>query len=273
MKRLLYAAGVQIVRYGYAVMLFEIPCHGYPVTIQFISDDFHIEILIAKITEIYPFGEGESIYTIAESFSACAALPDGKSMIVLEYAHAVKEHFLYSLRTIGWKVPNDIHNGKKRTFHYGNEICELASYSGAGVLDTRSKHVNIEDKISVVLGYGSDSLKIYAPEQAMGVIKTCRFMTSLYVNEICGSVEDTPARRRMPGDVLADTGYAVISGVSAEEGVKYKLTRLDSPENTRAVELTTPDNKVYRFIANFGSTPVSWCGNDIASGKCCLISL
>ena len=226
-----------------------------------------------QITEIYPFGEGESIYTIAESSAACAALPDGKSMIILEYARTVKEHFLYSLRTIGWKVPNDVHNGKKRTFIYGNEICELASYSGAGILDTRSKHVNIDNKISVILGYGSDSLKIYAPEQAMGVIKTCRFMTSLYVNEICGSVEDNPACRRMPGDILADTGYAVISGVSAEEGAMYKLKRPDSPGNTRAVELTTPDNKVYRFIANFGDTSVSWCGNDIAPGKCCLFSL
>jgi predicted aminopeptidase len=66
-------------------------------------------------------------------------------------------------------------------------------------------------------------------------------------------------------------GYAVISGVSAEEGVKYKLTRLDSPENTGAVELTTPDNKVYRFIANFGSTPVSWLDSVISPGECRLI--
>jgi predicted aminopeptidase len=105
----------------------------------------------------------------------------------------------------------------------------------------------------------------------MGVIKTSRTMTSLYVNEICGNVEDTPARRRMPGDILADTGYAVVSGVSAEEGQKYRLTRLDSPENTRAVELTTPDNKVYRFIANFGNTSVSWSDAVIAPGECRLI--
>ena len=224
-----------------------------------------------QITEIYPFGEGESIYTIAESSAACAALPDGKTMIVLEYARTVKEHFLYSLRSIGWKVPNDIHNGRKRTFYYGNKSCELASHSGAGIIDTHSKHVNIENTSSVILGYGSESLKIYAPAQAMGVIKTCRFMTSLYVNEICASVEEDPARRRMPGDVLADTGYAVVSGVAASEGEKYKLTRLDSPENTRAVELTTPDNKVYRFIANFGSTPVSWLDSVISPGECRLI--
>lgn len=224
-----------------------------------------------QITEIYPFGEGESIYTIAESSAACAALPDGKTMIVLEYARTVKEHFLYSLRSIGWKVPNDVHNGRKRTFYYGNKSCELASHSGAGIIDTHSKHVNIENTSSVILGYGSESLKIYAPAQAMGVIKTCRFMTSLYVNEICASVEDTPARRRMPGEILADTGYAVVSGVSAAEGEKYKLIRLDAPENARAVELTTPDGKVYRFIANFGSSPVSWLDSEISPGECRLI--
>ena len=224
-----------------------------------------------QITEIYPFGEGESIYTIAESSAACAALPDGKTMIVLEYARTVKEHFLYSLRSIGWKVPNDVHNGRKRTFYYGNKSCELASHSGAGIIDTHSKHVNIENTSSVILGYGSESLKIHAPAQAMGVIKTCRFMTSLYVNEICASVEDTPARRRMPGEILADTGYAVVSGVSAAEGEKYKLIRLDAPENARAVELTTPDGKVYRFIANFGSSSVSWLDSEISPGECRLI--
>ena len=225
------------------------------------------------ITELYPFGEGESAYVIAQTSSACAALPDGKSMIVLEYAKAVKEHFLFSLRTIGWQVPNDVYNGKTRTFFWGNESCTLESHSGRGVIDTHSTCVNIENRISLVLGYGAESLKIYAPVQSMGVIKSCRFMSSLYVNEICGDVEDNPAIRRMPGSILADTGYAVISDATKEEGEKYKLIRLDAPENMRAVELTTPGGKIFRFAANFGETSAEWENTVIAPGRCHLIEM
>ena len=49
----------------------------------------------AEITERYPVGEGEGLYVIANSSAACAALPDGKSMIILEKAHVVKEHMLF----------------------------------------------------------------------------------------------------------------------------------------------------------------------------------
>ena len=223
------------------------------------------------ITEAYPFGEGEAAYVIAKTSSACAALPDGKTMIVLEYAKAVKEHSLYSLRTIGWQVPNDVYNGKKRTFFLGDRSCELEAHSGRGVIDTESNHVNIANRISLVLGYGADSLKIYAPNRSMGIIKSCRFMSSLYVNEICGNVEDDPAIRRMPGDILADTGYAVISDITASEGEKYKLTRLDAPELLRAVELTTPDGKTFRFAANFGDVPAEWENKVIEPGQCILI--
>ncbi len=222
----------------------------------------------AEITERYPVGEGEGLYVIANSSAACAALPDGKSMIILEKAHVVKEHMLFSLRSIAWKIPNDVHNGKTRSFFWNNGSQTLRSRSGDGVIDTASSHVNVDNKVSLVLGYGADSLKIYAPAQDMGVIKTCRFMTSLYVNEICGSVEEDPARRRMPGDILADTGYAVIAGVSASEGAGYKLRRLDAPGELRAVEFSTPEGKVWRFVANFGTLPENFDGRDILPGQC-----
>ena len=220
------------------------------------------------ISETYPVGEGENHYVIARTQSACAALPDGKSTIVLELAKVVKEHMLYSLRTIGWKIPNDVHNTKLRTFFWGGKSTELISYSGQGVIDTGSHHVNIENKLSLVLGYGADSLKIYAPSNAMGVIRSCRFMNSLYVNEICGSVEEDASIRRMPGEILTDTGYAVIAGTDAADGEKYQLQKLDSPDDIRAVIFTTPDGKRWHFAANFGESPVVWQEHLIKPCQC-----
>ena len=145
--------------------------------------------------------------------------------------------------------------------------------SGEGVIDTKSRWVNVDDKITLVLGYGADSFKIYATPEDRGNLKYCRQMTSLHLNEVCGAVENTPRVRRMPGDILADTGYAVIAGSSAEEGTKYTLKQLSAEGLLRAVEFTAPDGSRWQFAANFGTTSVKWNGKTIAAGECALKKL
>ena len=107
----------------------------------------------------------------------------------------------------------------------------------------------------------------------MGVIKSCREFKSLYINEICGDVVEDVRRRRMPGEVLADTGYAVIAGVDFQQGKNYSLRRLETPETVRAVEYSTPDAGNWLFAANFGETAVTWNGDSIAPGECFLKQL
>ena len=93
-------------------------------------------------------------------------------------------------------------------------------------------------------------------------------MHSLYVNEICGSVEEDASIRRMPGEILTDTGYAVIAGTDAADGEKYQLQKLDSPDDIRAVIFTTPDGKRWHFAANFGESPVVWQEHLIKPCQC-----
>ncbi|MBQ7401955.1 MAG: hypothetical protein IJW05_00810 [Lentisphaeria bacterium] len=217
-----------------------------------------------------PWGEGENAYDNIRSQAACAALPDGKSMIVLERTRVLKEHSLLSLRTIGWQVPNDLFNGRTRTFYGEDFVRELRHRSGEGVIETNSRWLNVENQITLVLGYGADTFKIHAPAYDRGNVKYRQEMSSLYLNEICGSVEFAPRVRRMPGDVLADTGYAVIAESNAEEGRKYSLKRLETEGLLRAVEFHSPDGEVWQFAANFGNTPVSWCGESVLPGQCTL---
>ena len=223
--------------------------------------------------EAGPWGEGEGRYHILQSKSACAALPDGKSMIVLEHVHVLKEHSLATFRSIGWQVPNDIFNGELRTYKGENFTRTVRRRSGEGVIDTKSRWVNVDDKISLVLGYGADSFKIYSSPEDRGNLKYCRQMTSLHLNEICGTVENTPRVRRMPGDTLADTGYAVIAGSSAAEGRKYSLKQLPAEGMLRAVEFTSPDGSRWQFAANFGSESAVWNKIKLPAGECILKKL
>ena len=216
-----------------------------------------------------PWGEGEVPYRVAETRSACAALPDGKTTLVLEKVVAVKEHALISLRGIGWKIPNDLFNGNKRTFRGENFAITLEKMSGDGVIDTGSTWLNVDDKLTLVLGHGATTLKLHAPAKPMGEIRHGREMKSLYMNEICSFIKEDETIRRMPGDVLSDSSYAVIAGATAAESGAYKLERLTAPEDLRVVRYTA-DGRSWIFAANFGDSEQVWEDQTIPAGECVL---
>ena len=224
------------------------------------------------IVETWPWGEGEPPARAALGRSACAALPDGKSMIILEKTVCVKECAFDSLRTIGWKIPNDVHNGFERSFSWERGSANLKKGFEPEVIDTYSRWLTVEGELSFVLGYGADSFKIHIPELPMGPIKSCQYMRSLYMNEICGRVEEDLSYRYMPGDIIADTGYAVMTGVTADECRSYALEKVESDEALRVVRFTTPEG-VWLFAANFSDSDVSWENEVISAGACTLKKL
>jgi hypothetical protein len=76
----------------------------------------------------------------------------------------------------------------------------------------------------------------------------------------------------MPGAIIADTGYAVMTGVSAGECPNYTLEKVESDEALRVVRFTTPEG-VWLFAANFGDKELLWEKRSIAPGACELIEL
>ena len=217
-----------------------------------------------------PYGEGEINYPVATSASACAALPDGKSLLVLEYVKCIKEHSLFSMHTICWQIPNDVHNDCRRSYEWQGGSCELKRLEGEKLIDTGAKHVNVEGKLSLLLGYGAKSWKIYAPEESWGEIRVNRLMHTLYVNAICGDVKLDRTCRCMPGEVLADTGYAVLAGVSFDEGGKYHVSKLDLPGMLRGMEFKSPSGELWHFVANFGDDEAVWEGEALKPYTCTL---
>ena len=73
----------------------------------------------------------------------------------------------------------------------------------------------------------------------------------------------------MPGELLADTGYAAIAGITAADTAGLEMRRLELPEPLRAVEFNAPDGHRYRFTANFGDAPAG----TLRPGECALETL
>ena len=208
---------------------------------------------------------------VAVSQSACAALPDGKTLLVLEKVTACKAFNPISWRGIGWKVPNDQFNNEVRTYRGENFELALNKLSGRGAIETNSRWLNVDDKLTLLLGYGADSLKIYAPAERLAIIKNARAMSSLYVEEICSGVEKNITCFWRTGEVLSDTGYAAIAGITAGKSANYKLQQLatDNPD-LRVVEFTAEDGCKWQFAANFGTASAEWQNTVIPAGECCL---
>lgn len=218
------------------------------------------------------WGEGEEHYDILESRSAVAALPDGRSMIVLEQLRVMKECTLESVRGIAWKVPNDVFNGMKRSFRGENFKSVLESFPKQRLVETHSGWLNVDNCFSLILGYGADSLKISSPEERQGEIHSARALRSLYMHEICSSAV-FENRRFMKGEMVADTAYAAVAGATSEETPAFWLKKVASPKEIRCVEFQTADGRKFRFSANFSDKDIQWDSLFLAAGTCVLESL
>lgn len=200
--------------------------------------------------ETAPLGEGEQVYDYARHRIVCAALPDAKTMLVLERAVIQKEITLDSVRGIGVKIPNDLFNGSSR--RYRTTGFDAVLPGNPGKEDSRaipSNHLLVDDALAVTALYGTDKLTVYRPAIPPIVIRKAHgpWLHSLYADEICGRCS-TENQRLMPGAVAFDDGFAVTAAKLAEPA-KF---RAETAGALRRVEYES-DDAAYLLIANFGA--------------------
>ena len=218
------------------------------VTLHAETDSFTVSALI-HWQETAPSGEGEGKYETIADRQAVAALPDGKSLVVLQYADMLKEQTLFRTCTVNLMIPNDVFNGHQRTFAGEHFQAVLPSYPGKDeLLDTHSRTLVIDGKLAISLAYGADSLKIqrFAAQQVQNYHARC--LTSLYVDAICATSLDW--QRCRLGEVVADTGVVL---TACPDGHPATAERLEVPGMLRAVKVQGADGKEYLFAANFGT--------------------
>ena len=177
---------------------------------------------------------------IAVTCIAFAALPDGATVVTLQWAQALKRCHINSVRGLKLNVPNDVFNNFKRDY-----VQQGAS-------------LTVDDKIAVRAIYGGE-ITLHRPDYRQIGLKhrqdcyPTRGM--LHCDEICIGLDLTP-RWYDKDEAIFDFGAAVTTNgvVSVTEALPVAHPDL------RAVRVTGQDGKAYRVIANFGAAAADYEG-------------
>ncbi|MFO7947167.1 MAG: hypothetical protein R6V19_10150 [Armatimonadota bacterium] len=193
---------------------------------------------------------------------AIAALPDERTMVVMEHCVAPFRCYIAEVKGIKLNVPNDIFNGMQRTYACEGDVITLRGDGAAGVRSLGSKWVCVDDTIGVIGVRGGDSIALY---QA-GHRRASGYADSLFYDELCfpciapeTTDTDPPYLEFEPGDVILDSMGVVLSGADGAETAKVAATvrTIDPDEDTlRAIIVPGADRAEYAVVTNFGETPV-----------------
>ncbi len=210
------------------------------------------------VRSVGQLAEGASDYEAAVIDLACVALPDDRTMVVLQRARVGCRTWLRTVKGLYLQIPNDLFNGFQRT---------LATAAGERVLQgcpattgtqaVEGDWLTLDDALAVLRIYGPP-LAIHQPaERRIAIRGKEQGGGQLYADEICcGCAEGMQIAA--PGAVLFDLGVAILAG--CEAGTARTLMAIAAPRaiaccggDVRAVTLPGADGKRYVVVANFGA--------------------
>jgi len=205
--------------------------------------------------------EGRSDETAAIQKSVFAALPDDTTVVGMHYAKTIDRTYLRSVKGLTLMMPNDIFNGKVRTYHTANNTLRLKGLSTRKEdIKTNSRWINIDDCLSVIGLYGAESLYISRPgERQIGLRHRPFGGGMLYADEICyPCINQTTSYDA--GQIVMDIAFLAQASVTAKETADsannhYTVSDKRCPD-LRAVMITGADNRHYLLAANFGESPL-----------------
>ena len=197
-------------------------------------------------TEKSPRGEGELEAVYARHAVAFAALPDGRSAVVLQHAVTARRIYLRRIQGLGYKMPNDIFNDCRRLYRHegGSRVVEgIPGREETIVFD--SPWLGVDDALFIRNIYGGKGFTIYRP--AGRQIPTEEYgHTSIHADEICTAFEQGD-RFAAPGETVLDCGALL----SVEKDAASDVRRIDLPGALRAAAFTLGGVE-YALLANFG---------------------
>ena len=195
--------------------------------------------------------EGASCTDQAVTHVAFAALPDGRTCVCLQYAAAAADRvgFLAELKDLHLAVPNDLFNASRRTVRSASGQTVLTSPpERSEALAFEGGWLNIDDCLGVVVLHGGERLLIDRSASRRGGRHQ-----SVFVEEVCLHIRNAVARGRA-GEVLADIGFAVLSGATAESTARVRGGAIPfSQTGLRGVWVDGSDGRRYALVANFGA--------------------
>ena len=206
--------------------------------------------------------EGDADADIAVIDLACVALPDDRTVAVLQRGRVLGRPYLREVKGLFLQVGNDIFNGGCRRAAWEGGERTLGSCPGTEeTIPVPGDWLTVDDSPSVVRGYGP-GLYIHRPADrqvnivaSMGNLQKLDAGGNLYVEEICCGCR-TDVHASAPDTTLFDLGVAVLTGVSAGETAAYANAGAAGVvetglEEVRALRVTDAAGKRRIVVANF----------------------
>jgi hypothetical protein len=203
--------------------------------------------------------EGQTREDIARKILAFAALPDGKTVLGLEYVVSLNRIYGSMIKGIYWHIPNDIYNKNRRFIK-----CEAGTYTlrGGHWADKAEnlpagKWINADGKIGLAASLPLTIVR--NGKRQIGLKSQQDINGSLYTEEICGPFE---ARNRWyeAGEILIDVAFAShIGGTEETQKLSESLSVADIriPDGLGIVCADGADGCRYLLALNVSGVPVN----------------
>jgi len=196
--------------------------------------------------------EGQLKETMARKHIAFAALPDGNSVICMQYAKAQNRTYVSSVKGILWNVPNDIFNGRQRLFTHANGQNWLQGGDYARTAETidAGNWVNADGKMGLA---SLRPLTIVRSGKRQVEIKGRENSGTLYAEEICAPYQ-IKKRWYDRGEEILDARFVL--GLGDQKYTKETAESLFTAdlEGLYSLGVTGKDGKQYLLVANFDET-------------------
>ena len=201
------------------------------------------------------FGEGWKPQLPLEHQYAIAALPDDRTMVVMEYCAAPARYYLQpvtGIKGLKLNIPNDIFNGMERTYAREDRTVTFRGDGPANVTNLDSKWVRVDGRLGVVGIYGGHFVSL----QQAGKRRASGYADSLYYDELTyPTMREHTELDTHRGEVLLDCASMVLSRADkreTRESAEMAEPVYPCDSMFRAVLVTGADETEYLFVTNFG---------------------
>ncbi len=197
--------------------------------------------------------EGWRHSELATNRLAVAALPDGHTMLGLQLCRATDCRIaITSAKSLHLNLPNDLFNDFRLelTTATGKEVFEAPATEDVSTVSLESTWANLNGRIAAVGIYGADSLSVVRHRQRCG-----GKYHSLYVEELCWSAFEGPAKMVDANATILDAGWATLASADVDATAQFadRVSAWECGEaDVRGVQVVGLDGKGYLFLANFG---------------------
>lgn len=194
---------------------------------------------------------------------AFVALPDGQTAVQLERAAIEAEERIYLKGVCGCKleVPNDLFNGRERTYHGASGVSVLPLHQGQErAVPLATRWVNVDDRLGLLGLYGAEEWTVWQRGRLIG--GSPHSHPSITTDALCFGFRREDWSEEGPV-ILQDSAVALVSSQAHGETASWASSEDNrrlaaSCADVRVVQVSGQDGRCYAVAVNFGPAPAAW---------------